>query len=119
MRDLSSRGWLFDGEPLKEIIEDQLDSIGKYQREGKIHNLYTYFKYAWIRYVDSHAESLSGLAKTMGYHVSAQYNSKIRGLKTIPKMEEEIYKERMLDRTARARKALAIKESEKNQLTLF
>ena len=119
VRDLNQRGWLFDGEQLQEIIETKLNDIRKHQKQGSIRNLYIYFKASWERYVALHAESLSDLAKTMGYHIAPSYNQRIRGLRTIPSLEAKVYEERMSERVARERKALAAKEADESQMELF
>ena len=119
VRDLEQRGYLFDGEPLKKLIENQVRRIAEQQRKGTIQNFYVYFKRVWRGYVDMHADNLGRDAKTMGYHISRQFNKKIRGLKTIPSLEAEAHRETLKEKLRKERKRQAREQAEKKQTTLF
>lgn len=63
------RGWMLDGKQLAEHIEGVLDSIGKYQRAGKVADFWPYFKTSVDRYVGANAEEIQAQAVRIGAHI--------------------------------------------------
>jgi len=116
---LEKHGFYFDGEPLKKLIEEKVNDLARYQRKGQIDKFYAYFKHSWERYIREEADQLSNMAKTMGYHISAQYNKAIKGLKTIPQLESQSRQESLREQIKKHRKKYTHAEANKNQITMF
>ena len=66
VRQLLDRGWLIEGKRLAEVVGDCLAPIAKAQREGKVGDLYAYFRAAVARYVGPNAEALQQAARRDG-----------------------------------------------------
>jgi len=67
--DLWRRGWFLDGRALATRIRDLLDTVGRYQRAGKVLNFWAYFQATVDRYVGLNAEELQDEARRAGAHV--------------------------------------------------
>lgn len=63
------RGWMLDGPRLARHIETVLDAIGTYQRAGKVHEFWPYFRACVDRYVGGNAEEIQAEAMRAGAHV--------------------------------------------------
>lgn len=59
---LWKRGWMLSGPQLAKRIEELLDAVGKYQRQGKVADFWPYFKAAVHRYVGLNAEEIQAEA---------------------------------------------------------
>lgn len=63
------RGWMLDGERLARHIEAVLDSIGTYQKTGKVLDFWPYFRACVDRYVGANAEEISAESMRAGAHL--------------------------------------------------
>lgn len=63
------RGWMLDGERLARHITGVLDSIGAYQRAGKVVEFWPYFRASVDRYVGANAEEIRTEAMRAGAHI--------------------------------------------------
>lgn len=63
------RGWMLDGKRLAAHIESVLDSVGAYQRAGKVVEFWPYFRACVDRYVGANAEEIRAEAMRAGSHI--------------------------------------------------
>ena len=64
--DLWRRGWMLDGKALAARIVGVLDTIGAYQRAGKVADFWPYFVASVNRYVGANAEEIQDQARSIG-----------------------------------------------------
>lgn len=62
------RGWMLDGKRLAAHLETVLDSIGAYQRAGKVQEFWPYFRACVDRYVGANAEEIRAESMRIGAH---------------------------------------------------
>lgn len=68
--DLWRRGWMLDGHRLAAHLQKVLDSIGAYQRAGRVQEFWPYFRACVDRYVGANAEELRAEAMQAGVHMN-------------------------------------------------
>lgn len=71
VRELWRRGWMLDGRKLAARITELLDTVGKYQRAGKVDDFWSYFSAAVKRYVGANAEEIQAEAMRAGNHLGS------------------------------------------------
>lgn len=67
--DMWRRGWMLDGKRLAAHIETVLDSIGTYQKAGKVQEFWPYFRACVDRYVGANAEEIRTEAMMAGSYI--------------------------------------------------
>lgn len=68
--DMDRHGFLFQPRPLAALLREKLDQIGTLQRQGKVQNLYPYFRACWQGWVRREADDLRDQAMSAGSHVT-------------------------------------------------
>ena len=72
--NLWRRGWMLDGRELAAHLTGCLDSIGRYQKAGKIESFWPYFTATVDRYVGQNAETLRDQSLRVGTHIAQLTN---------------------------------------------
>ncbi len=107
--ELWRRGWMLDGARLARRIEELLDTVGKYQRAGKVADFWAYFGAAVKRYVGANAEEIQAEAMRAGGHV----NQLVASILVKGRRAEPTLPELLAQRTDEAHKAKEITLREK------
>jgi len=122
LRVLADRGWLLDSKPLAEFLSKPIREIGEMQEKHGIANLYAYCTRKFCRYVDERAEEIQDYTNRIGHSVK-RMSKEIQGIRTIPEIEAQRYKESLQARAAKERKKAARnaarEAAEQAQQTLF
>jgi hypothetical protein len=117
------RGWMLDGKRLAAHIESVLDSIGAYQRAGKVVEFWPYFRACVDRYVGANAEEIRAEAMRVGSHagqlLSALGVKKAAGGPSLPELvaqrADEVTKAKdatLRDKLARQREREAARKAD-------
>jgi len=69
------RGWMLDGKRLATRIETMLDTVGTYQKAGKVRDFWPYFKTTVDRYVGLNSEELQAETLRAGAAISQAMNA--------------------------------------------
>lgn len=118
VRELERHGYLFDGQPLRLIIEQKIDEIAALQKKGKVTELFPYFRAIFRGLVARNAEEYKDHALQLRCHIN-HYEKEIDQAVTIPALEAQRHQETLKERQARIRRQKAKKQSDQDQQTLF
>ena len=114
--ELRTRGWLFDGRRLAAHVEAAVEEVAKAQQEGRVKDLWAFFRALMQRYVGTRAEELRDEALSAGCHISNLVGSITT---RIPSLVAQRSDETLRERLARQRKQQAATKADETQPRLF
>ncbi len=112
--DLERHGFLFQPKQLAALLREKLDQIGVMQRQGKVENLYPYFRACWHGWVRRESDQLRDRAMLVGSHVSQLMASLQPSGPSMP----EIVAQSLREQAAAARRKRAGEDADNQNLTL-
>jgi len=114
--ELRNRGWLFDGKPLAAHVQAAIEEVAKAQKEGRIEDLWPFFRALMHRYVGTRAEELREQAYSTRCHITQILDGLDR---RIPDMVARRKEETLKEKLAKRRQSEVAKAKQKDQLSLL
>lgn len=106
--DLDRHGFLFQPKELAKLLREKLDQIGTLQRQGKVENLYPYFRACWQGWVRREADALRDRAMSIGCHVTQHLRA--IGSGPTPTSMPELVAQSLREQAAEARRKVLVKD---------
>lgn len=116
--DLGQHGYLFKPKQLAALLREKLDQIGELQRQGKVENLYPYFRACWDGWVRRNAEELRDQAMSAQVHIGQIMTAVFNRKPAAPSLPE-IVAQSLREQAAEARRKTRQPKAKADEPTLL